>query len=314
VSGGPDSVALARALVAARSEKESLPLVLAHLNHQLRGAESDADEEFVVQLHASLVAEGIPCLDLCHDRLNIGAEARQTGANLEALARQRRYHWLAEVARSRGLRWVATGHTANDQAETVLHRLLRGTGLQGLRGIAARRELEGGVGVVRPLLQATRSDVLAFLEHVGQPYRLDSSNADPRHTRNRIRHELLPLLAERFNPRVVEVLTRLAGQAEEAFREEEQAGADLLREAELPRAGRLVILDRARLAAAPRRAVRTMFRLLWVREGWPLDAMGYESWERLAVHATAGSGGLDFPGRIHVRSRERVVQVEWVSP
>jgi tRNA(Ile)-lysidine synthase len=243
----------------------------------------------------------------------VGAEARREGANLEALARRRRYEWLAEVARSRGLRWVATGHTANDQAETVLHRLLRGTGLQGLRGIAARRELASGVGVVRPLLLATRPEILAFLDHLGQPYRQDSSNADLRHTRNRIRHELLPLLAARYNPRVVEVLTRLAGQAEEAFRDEERAGADLLREAELPRAGPLVILDRARLAAASSRAVRTMFRLLWVREGWPMDPMGYESWERLATLPSAGSRALDLPGRIRVRSRERVVQLERVG-
>jgi tRNA(Ile)-lysidine synthase len=313
VSGGPDSVALVRALVAARPEKEPVPLVLAHLNHQLRGAESNADEDFVVRLHASLVADGIPCLDLCRHRLNVGAEARREGANLEALARQRRYQWLAEVARSRGRRWVATGHTANDQAETVLHRLLRGTGLQGLRGIAARRELGEGVGVVRPLLLATRNEILAFLDHLGQPFCQDSSNADLRHTRNRIRHELLPLLAERYNPRVVEVLTRLAGQAEEAFGEEERAGADLLRESELPRAGSLVILDRARLVAASRRAVRTMFRLLWAREGWPMDPMGYESWERLAALAAAGSGALDLPGRIRVRSRERVVQLERVG-
>jgi tRNA(Ile)-lysidine synthase len=163
--------------------------------------------------------------------------------------------------------------------------------------------------VVRPLLAATRNDVLAFLDHLGQPYRQDSSNADLRHTRNRIRHELLPLLAECYNPRVVEVLARLAGQAEEAFREEERAGLELLRDAELPRAGRLVILDRARLAAAPRRTARTMFRLLWAREGWPMDPMGYESWERLAELAAAGSGAIDLPGLIHVCSRERVVQL-----
>src|SRR5262249_46014861 len=188
VSGGPDSVALVRALAAARGRHDPPPLILAHLNHQLRGPESDADEGFVAGLHAALVAAGVPALDLCRGRRDVGAEARARGGNLEAVARRLRYRWRAGVARERGARWVATGHTANDQAETVLHRLLRGTGLQGLRGIAARRELEPGVGVVRPLLRATRADVLAYLGGLGQPYRHDSSNEDRRQTRNRIPH------------------------------------------------------------------------------------------------------------------------------
>src|SRR5207237_1638397 len=120
-----------------------------------------------------------------------------------------RYRWLAETAREVGARWVATGHTADDQAETVLHRLLRGTGLQGLRGIAARRDLEPGVGVVRPLLQTTRGEVIAYLDGLGHPYRVDATNSDLSYTRNRIRAELLPLLAARYNPAVVRVLARL---------------------------------------------------------------------------------------------------------
>jgi tRNA(Ile)-lysidine synthase len=283
--------------------------VLAHLNHQLRGPESDTDQDFVTGLHAELVAGGTHALELCVGRLDVGKEAREQGGNLEATARRLRYHWLAGVARERGLGWVATGHTASDQAETVLHRLLRGTGLQGLRGIAGRRPLEPGVGVVRPLLQATRAEVLAYLRGLGQPYREDRSNRDLRHTRNRIRHELLPHLAERYNPRVVAVLARLAGQADEAFRAEEQAAADLLRQAELPRAGALFILDATRLEAAPRRLVRAAFRLLWAREGWPVDALGYEGWERLCGLVFAEGRAVDLPGRIQARRRGRVVQL-----
>jgi tRNA(Ile)-lysidine synthase len=275
----------------------------------LRGPESDADEGFVAGLHAALVAAGVPALDLCRGRLDVGAEARARGANLEAVARRLRYRWLAGVARERGARWVATGHTANDQAETVLHRLLRGTGLQGLRGIAARRELEPGVGVVRPLLRASRADVLAYLGGLGQPYRHDSSNEDRRQTRNRIRRELLPLLAEHYNPAVVTLLARLADQAEEAYRDEEAAARELLRQAELPRAGALLVFDRARLAAVPRRLVRAAFRLAWAREGWPLDGMGYEAWERLAGLVFGEAEAVDLPGGVHARRRERVVQV-----
>jgi tRNA(Ile)-lysidine synthase len=306
VSGGPDSVALARAALAAR--EPDAPLVLAHLNHRLRGEESDADEEFVAGLHAALSAAA-PNVHLARTRLDVAASASATGENLEAEARRLRYRWLAEVARSHGLRRVATGHTADDQAETVLHRLLRGAGLQGLRGIAARRELEAGVEVVRPLLRATRADVLAYLGALGQPYRHDSSNDCLDRTRNRIRHELLPHLAQRYNPAVVALLGRLAEQADEAWRAERDAAAELLRRVELPRAGALLIFDRPALASAPRRLVRAVLRLAWEREGWPVGGMGYEDWQRLADLVQEEAGAADLPGRVRARCRGRVLQL-----
>jgi tRNA(Ile)-lysidine synthase len=305
VSGGPDSVALARAAAQGCGGRR---LVLAHLNHQLRGADSDADEAFVAGLHASLAA-GVLDLRLCSERRDVGAQARREGANLEALARRVRYGWLAEVARREGVRWVLTGHTADDQAETVLHRLLRGAGLQGLRGIAARRPLDGEVCVVRPLLGTTRAEVLAYLSSLGQPFREDTSNRDLRHTRNRIRHELLPHLAANYNPAVVAVLGRLASQADETFAALQEEARALLRAAELPRAGALCILDQASLAAAPRHRVREVFRLLWGREGWPLNGMGYRDWQRLADLAAGGATALDLAGGVHARRCDRVIQV-----
>jgi tRNA(Ile)-lysidine synthase len=304
VSGGADSVALARALVEGRPSA-SFPVVLAHLNHQLRGADSDADESFVAGLHAELSAPGV---GLAVQRLDVAQLVQQRRGNLEAVAREERYRWLAGVARQHGLRWVATGHTANDQAETVLHRLLRGTGLEGLRGISARRELGEGVTVVRPLLGTSRAEVLAYLEELGQPFRHDASNDDPRFTRNRIRHQLLPLLRD-FNPRVEEALSRLAQQAEEVCRAEEAQAAELLARAEQPRAGALVILDAATLAAAPRRLVRSALRLVWQREGWPMGGLGFTEWERLADRAGAAPGALDLPGGTHARRCGGVLQL-----
>jgi tRNA(Ile)-lysidine synthase len=301
VSGGPDSVALARAVALIR-ERDRVRLVLAHLNHGLRGAESDADEAFVVEL-----ASQLPGAELRHARREVAVEAQQAGANLEATARRLRYDWLAEVAREHGLARVATGHTADDQAETVLHRLLRGTGLQGLRGIAASRPLTPDVTLVRPMLGVTRADVLFFLQSLGQPFREDSSNRDLRHTRNRIRHELLPLLAATFNPAVVTVLGRLAAQADEAFRDEEAAAAALLAAAELPRAGHQLVFDVPRLTAAPPREVRAMLRLVWEREGWSRDAMGFDAWQRLTALARGDGKAVDLPGGVHARAQERVV-------
>ncbi len=310
VSGGADSVALARAVVTAQ---RGGILVLAHLNHQLRGAAADADEAFVVDLHARLSADGAAnahaILHCAHSRRDVGAEAAALGANLEAHARQVRYEWLAGVARQFGVRWVATGHTANDQAETVLHRIVRGTGLQGLRGIALRRDLEPGVSVVRPLLRATRADVLGYLDSLGQPYRHDASNDNLDRTRNRIRQELLPLLATCYNPAIVPILTRLADQADEAFRADETAAAQLLTHSERPRAGQTVVLDPTALGAAPRRLVREVFRLLWRREGWATGAMDYPAWDRLAALVFGELTAVDLAGGVRARRGERMVQI-----
>src|SRR5262249_22835052 len=147
----------------------------------------------------------------------VNVVAEEWNENLEATARRLRYDWLAQTAAVAGAGWVATGHTADDQAETVLHRLIRGAGLHGGRGIAAVRRDPGPVPVVRPLLAVSRSDVLAYLAEVGQPFRTDSTNADPALTRNRIRAKVLPLLRT-FNPEVVSALARLARQADEAAR------------------------------------------------------------------------------------------------
>jgi tRNA(Ile)-lysidine synthase len=309
VSGGADSVALLHALIAARDPSFPFPVILAHLNHKLRGAESDADEAFTADLYGRLVAAGVPAFTLNLGRIDVAAQARAEGDNLEATARRVRYRWLAEVAREAGARWVATGHTADDQAETVMHRLLRGTGLQGLRGIAAWRELETGVGVMRPLLQTTRAEIVAYLRQLNQPYREDSTNRDLAYTRNRIRLELLPYLAERYNPAVAMALARLAEQVEEVFRDEQTAAVSLLSAAELPRAGTMLVFDRARLAAAPPRLTRAALRFAWTREAWPLDAMGYDAWDRLAGLAHGESGGLDLPGFIHAHLRGQVLQI-----
>lgn len=309
VSGGADSVALLRALDAARSHRAPLPLVLAHLNHQLRGPASDADEEFVLALHAQLTSADRPNLQVCHTRRDITALAQAEGANLEALARRERYRWLAEIARTHGMKYIATGHTANDQAETVLHRLLRGTGLRGLRGIAARRELEPGLTLLRPLLAWTRGDILAYLHELGQTYREDETNNDRRYTRNRLRHELLPLLAQQYNPAVVRVLASLAEQAEETYRIEETAALALLAEVELPRAGGLLIFDLQRLHSAPRHRVREMFHQVWMRENWPLSGMNRAAWERLVRVVFEDLSAVDLPGGLHARRRERVVQI-----
>jgi tRNA(Ile)-lysidine synthase len=220
-----------------------------------------------------------------------------------------RYDWLAHVAHKHGLGLVVTGHTADDQAETVLHRLLRGAGLQGLRGIAPRRPLAEDVEVVRPLLDVARAEVLAFLEAEQQPARQDRSNDDLHFTRNRIRHELLPHLAEHYNPAICEVLARLANQAEEAHQELDVGTSALIAEAERPRAGPLLIFDWKRLVASSRPRVRLLFRRIWEREGWPLGAMSFEHWQRLEAVVFDDLPAVDLPGRLRARRHAFVIQV-----
>jgi tRNA(Ile)-lysidine synthase len=316
VSGGPDSVALLRALL----EAGCGPLTVAHVNHQLRGAESDADEAFVRELADRL--------GVAFRSTRVDTPKEATGDNLEATARRVRYAWLAEVAAEVGAEWVATGHTADDQAETVLHRLIRGTGLRGLRGIAPEQSWRaGGVSplfspesgnrgltpparqvLLRPLLTLTRAELLEHLASLGQPYREDSSNADPRFTRNRIRRELLPLL-KTFNPQVVDVLGRLARQADEATAFLTQPAGQGLRDAELPRAGGVLVFDTPKLIPLGGYLIGEAFRLVWEREGWPLGEMTADHWHRL-VDVTRGElTAAEFPGGVTARRVGRVVQV-----
>jgi tRNA(Ile)-lysidine synthase len=302
VSGGPDSVALLRAMIAAQIG----PLFVAHLNHGLREPAADWDEVFVGDLVTRL-QRVTPSLRFRNARRKVATEAR--GENLEAAARRIRYGWLAEVAQAAGAKMVATGHTANDQAETVLLQLLRGTGLDGLCGIAQRRRLASGADVVRPILNVTRADVLAYLQGLGQEYRVDATNADTTRTRSRIRHELLPHLIEHFNPRIVESLGRLANQAADVRRDQATVVDSFLVIVERPRAGSLLVFDVAALCKLPRRQRRLVWRRVWRRENWPRQGMGYHEWDRLARICSGEPAAIDLPGRIRARRRDTVIQV-----
>ena len=206
VSGGADSVALAALLLRLRGEMP-LEVRLAHFNHGLRD-EAGADEEFVRGLAARW---GVP---LAAGSADVRAWASRRKMNLEEAGRDLRYAFLRRTAAADGATRIATGHTMTDQAETVLMRLMRGTGLAGLAGIAP---VVAGppCPVIRPLLAIPGPALRAWLAARGLPCREDASNADRRYLRNRIRAELLPLLARDYEPRIVEHLARLAGLARE---------------------------------------------------------------------------------------------------
>ncbi len=223
VSGGADSVALLAALrELARRPGRAYRLTAAHLNHRLRD-DADADAEFVAEL-----ARGweIPCIVASRDVP--GAAAGETGG-VEAAARRLRYEFLAEAAATCGASAVAVGHHADDNAETILYRIVRGTHLRGLSGIPAKRPLAGGaVRLVRPLLEVRREEIEACCRRAGLTWRTDETNIDTAYRRNFVRHELLPLLRERLNARADDALLRLARAAGEVEAHLAQQGSAAL--------------------------------------------------------------------------------------
>jgi tRNA(Ile)-lysidine synthase len=196
LSGGPDSVALLDALVAVADER-AIRVHAAHLDHRLR-PEAAQDAAFCARLCAQL---GVPLHTASAD---VAARAARDRRGLEAAARRERYAFLRGTAAECGARFVLVGHNQDDQAETLLLRLLRGAGTRGLGAMRPRRGM-----VVRPLLGVSRTQILAHLQMRGQDFVLDPSNADAAFTRNRVRHEVLPVLAL-LNPRIAASLARTA--------------------------------------------------------------------------------------------------------
>ncbi len=214
VSGGADSVALLRLLLELQAEM-GVVLAVAHFNHGLRGEDSKADEAFVADLARQ---QG---LTFFVGRANVREHALNSKLSVEAAGRELRYQWLVRLAGEQRFDSVATAHTLDDQAETVLLKFLRGAGTRGLAGIYPQllTDTQKKIRIVRPLLSVTRDEVESYLSSLGQSWREDESNLDHRFARNRVRHELLPLLEREYNPNICRVLSDAAelARAEEEY-------------------------------------------------------------------------------------------------
>lgn len=208
VSGGPDSMALLHCLLRLQ-ESYSLRLHVAHLDHDFRGHEAEEDARFVAEQARRL---SLPATVSKADPMEY--QRRHAISSFEEAARQVRYDFLARVARETGAEAIALGHTADDQAETVLMHLVRGAGLQGLQGMApfSPWRAPGGAPAAplfRPLLEVGREETQAYCQALSIPFRVDTTNLSLRFTRNRIRHRLMPVLRQ-FNPRIRDSLLRLS--------------------------------------------------------------------------------------------------------
>ena len=251
VSGGADSVALLRIMLELRQEL-GIVLSVAHFNHKLRGEEADADEQFVTQLSHRHE------LELHVSSSDVAAHARSHHLGTEAAARQLRYQYFRQLLEEKKLNRIATGHTLDDQAETVLLRVVRGAGTRGLAGIYPRLSFHGSeFSIIRPLLKTRRKLLETYLGEIGQNWREDSSNRDLRHARNRVRHGIVPRLERTLNPAVREAL---AETADIARSEEEYWQKQVARAMPYVWQGERLTLKPAELAALPlalrRRVVR----------------------------------------------------------
>jgi tRNA(Ile)-lysidine synthase len=288
VSGGADSVALLCAL-AERAGELGLVVHVAHLHHGLRGAEAGGDLEFARGLAAGL------SLPFHEERVDAEHEASAASESIETAARRLRYGWFRRLMGSGEVDAVATAHTLDDQAETVLGKFLRGAWTEGLSGIHPAVEFPEG-RILRPLLGATRAEVEAYLSALGQGWREDSSNRDPAYTRNRIRHELLPLL-EGWNPQLREHLAQMAELArdEEMWWQGEMArlAPQLVLPGRPVRGGGRAAedglgLDVTRLAALAPAVQRRLLRYAAEQLGTAPDFAATEALRTLALTGRAG--------------------------
>jgi len=277
-------------------------LIVAHACHDLR-REAATDADFVTRLADRL---RIPCIVR---ELRVREPDGIRGEGLEARARRLRLAFLSDVAHEHGARCVALAHTADDQAETILHRGLRGTGLAGLGGMAAARELCDGVALVRPLLAVPRSVARGYLVACGQCWCEDATNADVRHARNFLRHEILPRCESGPYPAASEALVRLGQQAATVAGAVRSAAEHLLEAHAQRHTDGAFVIQARRLAGLDRHLVAEIFVALWRREGWgrrDMTARHYAALARMALAAgdpsAAVPSAVDLPGGVRVRA------------
>ncbi|MFQ5606926.1 MAG: tRNA lysidine(34) synthetase TilS [Candidatus Zixiibacteriota bacterium] len=288
LSGGADSVTLLH-LMARLSERIHLNLSVCHINHHLRGDESDSDSAFCDELCEQLE---IPFIQV---DIEIAELARRRKVGLEEAGRLARYAIFEEIARQDEIDLIALGHHADDQVETILFRLFRGTGPDGLSGIPARRGR-----IVRPLLEFSRAQILDFLLDNKLDHRVDSSNLDETFTRNYIRSAILPEIESRF-PAARGAMLRLAN-----IQSEESAHLDQQTEKLMPRVvrfspGGTAIIDCARFNREPGWLKRRLVRKALESVGGELQDTDYETVERLVELSSREKGGLSLTGPLRAK-------------
>jgi len=309
VSGGADSTALLHILQSLRAAG-SLPaeLVCAHVNHRLRGSASDEDERFVLEQATRL---RLPAVTRAVD---VRAYAKAHRLSIETAARRLRLESLCEIAGVCGCAWVATGHQKNDNAETVLQRLRRGTGFRGLAGIWPARQFDEGLWLARPLLDVTREEILAYLNRRRLEWREDRTNVDPAYTRNYIRHKLLPALQRESSSLLIEELSELAVSARRLYdrvqREAQEARSKLAAAGEGE-----IVLTASPLATLPGLVATELIRQALVTLGCGERDLTQDHYARIMQLARgADEGELTLPRGFTARREREAILLSRPAP
>lgn len=300
MSGGADSTALLHCLA---HSLNAAKVAVAHINHGLRGDESDGDALFVRRCAEQY---GLRYIEY---RIQPKDWYETPTGSLEGTARQIRYRFLTQTAEQLGFRYAATAHTADDQTETVLHRIFRGTGLTGLAGMRPFRQLSDAVTLIRPLLKITRNEIAAYLQEFDIPFRVDSSNLENDFTRNRIRNRLLPQLREEYNPQLDTAVRHLAQLAEENETVLDELLQDIAEQIVVRQTEQELILDRCALQRWSSTVQRELLVRFGKRAGLPLREMGLKQWEQLVVFLTDKASSLELPGSIIALKDQQTVRL-----
>ncbi len=299
VSGGGDSVALLRSLheIHCETDRSKGALIVAHYNHKLRGSDSDGDAAFVSQLADELGLQ-----------FHLGSVAANANVKSENQFREQRYEFLFRVARETNSRYIVTAHHRDDQIETVLFRIFRGTGVSGLCGIPATRVVDESLTIVRPMLDVGRDAIEAALESWCQSYRNDVSNVESKFTRNYIRNEVLPMVRARFAS-VDEAINRLSKQAAQQ--------QEFLHEQMLPLFGSVsqcdeaIVVECESLRGESPVSLRELFIEVFRRNSWPVSQLGFQELDRLAriVIEDGDVPRFQLPGAISCLKQAGVIRI-----
>lgn len=297
VSGGSDSMAMLHAVVRLQDRLKLVQLEVAHLNHALRGADSDGDAAFVQQICRELQVR-------CHvEVMSAGTLQQASRGSLEEAARRVRYQFLERVAMDRGIQNIATAHQSQDQNETIIFNLLRGTGLRGLRGIPQIRQVSPYLRLIRPMLSISKEMIPNWIRDQSLAFREDGSNEEMDFARNRIRR-LMSQLPDEDGDALNRRLSELSHQANQTIQSLDAGAVEILRVSVLETSESTIRLRRNCLLQWPEPLVRHALNSVWSTAGWPQQQMNRDHWLRLSRIIREGTPRrCTFPSAIELQIR-----------
>ena len=305
-SGGPDSVFLLHALVRLKNKLKIGNIAVCNLDHGLRGRESLKDSSFVKKMAAELG------LQFIHKRVNL-KRCPAKGFSTEELARTARYSFFKEAAAKSRADIVATGHTLDDQAETILMRVIKGASLKGLIGIAPSRS-EGAIRIVRPLFELEKFELTKYLDREGIGYRIDRTNLEPIYFRNVVRTDIIPYL-EKFNPRLKRALFNMAEHLREDFEFIEEANVGTRGMISLSKDGSVEV-GLKDLIVQPRAIQKDILRDSLAKAGGEVKKLSFRHWKEVEglINRKAKGSSLHLPGGICVSRGEKSLLFTKIKP